>query len=153
MKGLSSNCTALKADVNCYRTGKYTLCRHVPAFFSLEMLDSGSEGVKPRKSESFFFFFCFICEPHSLFFFFFFCASYLSLLVLYLHKTDKYWFIIHSIVLTHIPVLFNTSVSHTNYPTSGHSRQLWLFSQLSICQFLAKRARNQVKNPTLKGGN
>jgi len=33
---------SIEIDVNCYRTGKYTVCRHVPASFSLEILQAGA---------------------------------------------------------------------------------------------------------------
>ena len=42
MKGLSSKHIALKVNVTGVRTGKYTVCRHVPTSFGLEILHAGA---------------------------------------------------------------------------------------------------------------
>ena len=48
MKGFSSKHIILKVD--CYRTGKYTVCRRIRAYFSPEILHAGAvKGL--RKNE------------------------------------------------------------------------------------------------------
>ena len=49
MKGFSSKRIILKVD--CYGTGKYTVCRRVRAYFSPEILQAGAvKGLRKNKT-------------------------------------------------------------------------------------------------------
>ena len=49
MKGFSSKHIILKVD--CYSTGKYTVCRRVRAYFSSEILQAGAvKGLRKNKT-------------------------------------------------------------------------------------------------------